>query len=237
MISETYIYLDHTPIAQALEKIEGIDPTPILHAALVSAILVGVALIINRSLKSGRVMPEEKTFTIPNLMEMAVGMLLDFMREFMGEHAKRFIPLIGTTAFFILFANLLGTIPGFDPPTSNLNTNIATALVIFFATHYVGIKTHGIKYLKHFMGPVIWLAPLIFFIELIGHFARVVSLSVRLFGNIFGDHVVLSIFIVMVPLFVPVVFMGLGIFIAVIQAFVFTLLSIIYISGALEEAH
>lgn len=236
-VTETFVYLEHTPIAHALEKIEGIDPTPIMHAALVSAVLVGTAILINRSFKSGRMMPEEKTFTIPNLMEMAVGGLLAFMSQFMGEHAKRFLPLIGTTAFFILFCNLIGVIPGFDPPTSNINTNAACALVIFVATHYAGFKAHGGRYLKHFMGPIIVLAPLIFAIEIIGHLARVVSLSVRLFGNMFGDHVVLGIFMWMVPFLVPVVFMGLGVFIALIQAFVFTLLSIIYISGALEEAH
>ncbi|MFV1956511.1 MAG: F0F1 ATP synthase subunit A, partial [bacterium] len=200
MAADPFIYLEHTPVAYALEKIEGIDPSPILHAALVSAILVGVALIINRSLKSGRVMPEEKTFTIPNLMDLAVGGLLNFMEQLMGPSARRFLPLIGTTAFFILFSNLLGIIPGFDPPTSNLNTTIAAALVIFFATHYVGFKTHGISYIKHFMGPVIWLAPLMFIVEIIGHLARVLSLSFRLFGNMFGDHLLLAIFLGLVPL-------------------------------------
>ncbi|MFV2082798.1 MAG: F0F1 ATP synthase subunit A, partial [bacterium] len=153
MALDTFIYLDHTPVAKALGKIDGIDPSPILHAALVSALLVGAAVLISRSLKGGRIMPEEKTFTIPNLMDIAVGGLLNFMEQLMGPSARRFLPLIGTTAFFILFSNLLGTIPGFDPPTSNLNTNIAAALVIFSATHYVGFKTHGISYLKHFMGP------------------------------------------------------------------------------------
>jgi F-type H+-transporting ATPase subunit a len=237
MAAQSFIYLDHTPVAHALEKIEGIDPSPILHAAVVSIILIVAAVLLNRSLRGGRVMPEEKTFTVPNMMDLAVGGLLNFMEELMGPSARRFLPLIGTTAFFILFSNLLGTIPGFDPPTSNLNTTIACALVIFSATHYVGFKTHGISYLKHFMGPVIWLAPLMFIVEIIGHLARVLSLSFRLFGNMFGDHLLLAIFVGLVPLMVPVVFMGLGLFIAFIQAFVFTLLSIIYITGALEEAH
>jgi len=237
MVAESFIYLEHTPIAHALEKIEGIDAAPVMHAALVSLLLIGAAILINRSLKSGRVMPEGRTFSIPNLLELGVKLLLDFMEQLMGENARRFLPLIGTTAFFILFSNLLGTIPGFEPPTSNLNTNIACALVIFLSTHYVGIKTHGASYIKHFMGPVLWLAPLMIIVELIGHFARIVSLSFRLFGNMFGDHLLLAIFVSLVPLFIPVIFMGLGIFVALIQAFVFTLLSIIYITGALEEAH
>lgn len=237
MLPEPFIFLEHTPIARALEKIEGLDADPIMHAALVSLILIGAALLISRSLKGNRVMPEGRTFSIPNLMELGVRMLLDFMEQLMGEQARRFLPLIGTTAFFILFSNLLGVIPGFDPPTSNLNTNLACALVIFLATHYVGIKTHGTSYIKHFMGPVLWLAPLMIIVEIIGHLARIVSLSFRLFGNMFGDHLLLAIFLGLVPLLIPVIFMGLGVFVALIQAFVFTLLSIIYITGALEEAH
>jgi F-type H+-transporting ATPase subunit a len=238
MAAEAFIILDHTPLYSALEKIEGIDPAPIIHAGLVSLFLVGLAVTVNRSYrKNQRVLPEEKTFTVTNFMEMAIGGLLNFMEQTMGDYAKRFLPLIGTTGIFILISNLLGTIPGFDPPTSNLNTTLACAIVIVVATHYVGIRTHGAKYIKHFLGPVLWLAPLMFVIEVIGHLARILSLSFRLFGNMFGDHMVLGIFMGLVPLLIPVAFMGLGVFVSVVQAFVFTLLSILYISGALEEAH
>jgi F-type H+-transporting ATPase subunit a len=130
-------------------------------------------------------------------------------------------------------------VPGFYPPTENINTNLACALVVFVYYNYHGIKEQGIKkYLQHMAGPVIWLMPLIFCIELVSHAVRPVSLSVRLLGNIVGDHMVLGMFSGMVPLFLPIVFMGLAIFISVMQAFVFTLLSIVYIQMAcVSEEH
>jgi len=155
----------------------------------------------------------------------------------MGEDAKRFLPLVGGTTFFVLFNNLLGLIPGFDGATANINTTLAPALVIFTATHIIGVRAHGASYIKHFLGPVWWLAPFMLIIELISHFARILSLSIRLFGNMMGDHKVLAVFLGLVALVVPAIFMGLGLFIALVQAFVFALLSILYISFALEEAH
>lgn len=237
MAAQSYIFLDHTPLHNALEKVEGLDPSPILHAGLVSLVLVGIGYAVSRSYRERRVQPTEKTFSIANIMELAVSGLVAFMESLMGEDAKRFAPLIGTTALFILFSNLMGSIPGFDSPTGNYNTTLACAIAVVAATHVIGVRTHGAKYIKHFLGPVWWLAWLIFPIELIGHLARVLSLSIRLFGNISGDHLVVATFMGMVALLVPVVFMGFGLFVAVVQTFVFTLLSIIYITGALEEAH
>ena len=145
--------------------------------------------------------------------------------------------MIATFALFILVSNLIGLVPGLYPPTANLNTNAALALTVFAMTHIVGIKEHGISYLKHFMGPVLALAPLIFIIEIIGHMARPLSLSLRLFGNMYGHEIVLMIFISLVPFLLPVPMMLMGVLVAFIQAFVFTLLAMIYMAGALEEAH
>jgi F-type H+-transporting ATPase subunit a len=248
MAGDTFIFLDKAPIHDIIDKpatVEmagglvnnGLEAAPILHAGLTAIILLTISFLISNRYKKDAKLPTDKTFSLANLMELAVGGLLNFMRQTMGEHAGKFIPLIGTTAIFILISNLMGTIPGFDPPTSNINTTLACAIVIFIATHYVGIRTHGASYIKHFLGPVWWLAPAMLIIELIGHFARVASLSVRLFGNMFGDHMVLAIFMGLVPLLIPVIFMGLGVFVSCVQALVFTLLSILYISGALEEAH
>jgi F-type H+-transporting ATPase subunit a len=153
----------------------------------------------------------------------------------MGPKAKRFIPLIGTLFLFILLSNLIGLVPGFASPTTNLNTNAACAVIVFSATHYYGIKENGLVYLKHFMGPIWWLAILMVPLELVGHLVRPVSLSLRLFGNMNGDHMVLQIFSDLVPFGVPVVFIVLGMFVSFIQALVFTLLSILYISGAVEH--
>jgi F-type H+-transporting ATPase subunit a len=133
----------------------------------------------------------------------------------------------------------LGLVPGFLPPTDNLNTTVACALVVFFATHYYGVRTYGIKYLKHFLGPVLWLAPLMIPIEIISHLARVLSLSMRLFGNIMADHMLLSLTLaapLILPLFLSPLSMVLGVFVSLIQTFIFILLSMIYISLAVEEA-
>jgi len=248
MAGDIFIFLDKTPIHDVLDKhptVElaggminnGLDASPILHAGLTAILLLVISFIVSKRYRKDSTLPTDKTFSLANLMELALGGLLNFMKQNMGEHAGKFLPLIGTTAIFILVSNLMGSIPGFDPPTSNLNTTLACAIVVVVATHYVGIRTHGASYIKHFLGPVWWLAPFMLVIELIGHFARILSLSVRLFGNMFGDHMVLAIFMGLVPLLIPVIFMGLGIFVALVQAFVFTLLSILYISGALEEAH
>jgi F-type H+-transporting ATPase subunit a len=172
-------------------------------------------------------------------IEVITEFFLKLTDDIMGPHGRPFLPLIGSLGFFILFSNLLGLVPGFLPPTDNLNTTVACALIVFFTTHYVGFKTHGLRYLKHFMGPVIWIAPLMFLIELVSHFARVVSLSMRLFGNIMADHMLLSMTLVapsLLVLLLPPLAMFLGLFVAVVQTFIFCVLSMVYISSALEEA-
>ncbi len=248
MSADTFIFLNHTPLHSAIEQpatIEkfggmvnnGLEASPIIHAGLASALLILIAILVNRSYRDQDFAPTARTFSVRNLMEMAVAGLLQFMESLMGSDAKRFLPLIGGTAFFVLFNNLMGSLPGFDSATANFNTTLACALVIFVATHVVGVRTHGAAYVKQFLGPVWWLSPLMLPIELIGHFARILSLSVRLYGNMMGDHKVLAIFLTLVALGVPVIFMGMGIFIALVQTFVFTLLSILYITFALEEAH
>jgi F-type H+-transporting ATPase subunit a len=173
-----------------------------------------------------------------NFFEIVVGGIEDFMVENIGEEGRWFFPLAGTIFLYIFVSNLIGIVPGLFPPTANINTTLSCALVVFVFTHFIGIKYHGVKYVKHFLGPVWWLAPLIFIIELIGHAARVLSLTFRLFGNMMGHEIVLSILFGLAGLFLaPLPIMGLGIFVAFVQAFVFFLLSIIYFSGAMEHAH
>jgi F-type H+-transporting ATPase subunit a len=156
----------------------------------------------------------------------------------MGWRGRRYLPLIGSLALFILGCNLLGLIPGFHSPTNNLNTTVACALVVFFSTHIIGIREQGaLRYLKHFVGPVWWLAPMMVPVEIIGQLARPVSLSVRLFGNIFGEDTVLLILLALVPLLIPLPMMVLAIFTSCVQAFVFVMLSMIYIAGAGEGGH
>ncbi|MCF6179112.1 MAG: F0F1 ATP synthase subunit A [Geopsychrobacter sp.] len=202
----------------------------VTYTWLVMAILIVVSFAATRSVS---LVPKG----VQNLMETIVSGVSNLLEETMGKEGKPFFPLIATFALFILVSNLVALIPGFAPPTANVNTNAALALTVFVMTHAVGIKKHGVAYLKHFMGPIWWLAPLIFVIEIIGHLARPLSLTLRLFGNMWGHEIVLMIFIALVPLIVPVPMMLMGVLVAFIQTFVFTLLAMIYIAGALEEAH
>jgi F-type H+-transporting ATPase subunit a len=172
-----------------------------------------------------------------NFMEVVIGGIENMIVETMGEHGRPFFPLVATLAIFILVSNLIGLVPGFFPPTANINTTAACAIVVFVMTHVVGVKEHGVGYIKHFMGPIIWLAPMIFFIEVIGHLSRVISLTLRLFGNMNGHELVLMIFFGLAPFLVPLPMMLMGVLVSFIQAFVFMLLAMIYIQGSLEHAH
>jgi F-type H+-transporting ATPase subunit a len=174
-----------------------------------------------------------------NFFEMVISTIENFQVGVMGEHGRFMFPLIATLFFFIFLSNVMGLIPGCYSPTASINTTLACALIVFFSTHIIGIKTHGFKYIKQFLGPFLPLAPLMLPIELIGHFSRLLSLSLRLFGNIMGEDLVLAILLLLAGKFlIPVVgMMALALFTSFIQAFVFALLSMIYIGAALEEAH
>ena len=172
-----------------------------------------------------------------NVMEVIIGGFDSLLTDTMGHEGRRFFPLIATLGLYILTSNLLGMIPGFESPTANLNTTVSLAIVVFVMTHAVGIKVHGLKYFKQFMGPVWWLTPLMMPIEIISHLSRPLSLSVRLFGNIMGEDIVLAVVLLLVPLLVPLPVFALMIFTSCIQTLVFMLLAMMYIAGAMEEAH
>ncbi len=172
-----------------------------------------------------------------NAIELAVKGVYDMCMNVMGKEGTPYFPLIFAIGLYVLFSNILGLIPGFSSPTANLNTTLAPALIVFVTYNFIGIKRHGVGYIKHFMGPILWLSPLMIVIEIIGHISRPVSLSVRLFGNMFGKEVLLMVLFMLVPFLVPLPIYFLGIFVAVLQTYVFMMLAMIYISGALEEAH
>ncbi len=213
----------------------------IFTAGIVVSFLIFAALLVARKLRrvEERLVPESKT-SLTNVFEVAVESLMGLMEGVIGHDAPKYFPLIAAIFIYIFLCNIMGLIPGFLPPTDNINTNLAISLTVFVYYNAMGIKAHGlVNYLKHFLGPVLWLGPLVAVIELIGHAVRPVSLSLRLFGNITGDHLVLGIFSDLVPLFVPVFFLAPGLFLSFIQAFVFRLLSTIYIglATAHEEGH
>jgi F-type H+-transporting ATPase subunit a len=170
---------------------------------------------------------------------MLTDTVFGLMEGVMGEkEARRYLPLIGTLFLFILFSNLLSLIPGFIPPTDTLKTNLGLAVLIFLLTHIFGVRAHGVKYFKHFLGPWLPLAPIMLPIEIISHIARPVSLAMRLLGNISADHAVVLAFFGVIPFLVPVPFLVMGVFVSVVQAVVFSLLSTVYIGSAIaHEEH
>ena len=206
-------------------------PHYVSYAFLASLILIGVALSIRGSLALA---PRG----LQNFVEVMVESLLKIAEENIGHHwGKYFFPLIGTIGLYILVCNFMGLIPGFTAPTSNINTTASMAVPVFLATHYYGIKVHGFKYIKHFLGPIVWLAPMMFVIEFIGHLVRPVTLSVRLFGNMIAKHMILFALGLLAPVIIPVAILGLGVLVSLIQAFVFVLLTSLYLAGSVEEAH
>jgi F-type H+-transporting ATPase subunit a len=211
-------------------------PPHVSNAIIVSVILLIIVVLGYRQLRrtEDKIVPEPK-ITFRNFVEMIVETLSNIIVDTMGPRGKEFVLIVGTLALFILFNNLSGLVPGFLPATDNVNTTFACSLTVFVMTHYYGFREHGIKYLKQFVGPFWWLAPLMVPIELIGHMARPLSLGLRLFGNITGDHLVTAIFFGLVPLLVPLPVMFLGLFVAFVQTFVFMLLSMAYFSGAISH--
>jgi F-type H+-transporting ATPase subunit a len=210
--------------------------THVLSVGLVLVFcLIGSLAFSSAVAKGGEaaIVPPRK-WNLRNLFEMFTDAVLGVAEGVMGEkNAREHLPLIGTLAFFIFFSNVLALIPGFIPPTATLKTNVALALTVFVLTHYYGVKKSGLAYFKHFLGPIIWLAPLMVLIEIVSHLARPLSLSLRLLGNIAADHKVVSAFFALVPLLVPVPFLILGTLVCIVQTMVFCLLSMVYIQGAI----
>lgn len=214
----------------------GLDTWPheakhVIYSWVVMLILLILGILGTRSMQ---LIPNKGQ----NVLEMVVGGIEDFMVEVVGEEGRWLFPVAATIFLYILFSNLLGLIPGFFPPTADINTPLSCALVVFFLTHAIGIKYHGIKYVKHFTGPVLALMPLFLILEIIGHLARVLSLSFRLFGNMSGHELVLAILFMLAGFaLAPLPIMALGVFVSLVQAFVFFLLSIMYFAGSMEHAH
>ena len=277
MASESHFtWLDIIPGFESFSKdfshlfgktfIYGEDVHYVSHIFLASFVVIGLT---GAAFWTGKRLRDPQKGLLPEtslnpriIMEIILGGVMNLMEGIMGkENAERFLPLLGSLALFILFSNLLGLIPGFLPPTDNLNTTIACAVTVFVMTHVVGFQSNGIAYLAHFTGPAwgMFIAPidttsnltlavgfgrklgafllgcLMVFVEIISHLIRPLSLSLRLMGNMVGDHKVLTIFLLLVPLFVPIPFYLLGLLVSVVQTVVFCLLSMVYISLSLEH--
>ena len=202
-------------------------------------LVVGIVFLIARSAtKRLQLVPNGSQ----NVMEAFVGGVVSMGTDTMGEtNARRYLPLIGSLAFIIFVSNMLGVIPGFEAPTSNINFTLSLALIVFVYYNYVGIKLNGfINYFKHFMGPMPVLAPLMFPIEIISHISRIISLSFRLFGSIRGDDMFLMVLLMLVPWLLPLPGFFLLTAFGFLQAFIFAILTYVYIAGSVmmaEEEH
>src|ERR1051326_452908 len=196
-------------------------------AGLVFVICLVFFPIVTRRLSRDNPGPLQQT------LELLIVGLRDMMHDIIGHGSERFLEMIAAFTVFIFISNMFGLFYFLQPPTANPNTTFALSISCFLYFNWQGIRAQGLlHYLKHFAGPVWWLAPLMFLIEMVGNFARMLSLSMRLFGNIFGEHTATGIFMGLVPIIVPWPMMALGIFGALLQTFVFIMLTMVYISGA-----
>ncbi|MBI2206731.1 MAG: F0F1 ATP synthase subunit A [Candidatus Rokubacteria bacterium] len=244
--------MEHPPIF----RLPGV-PDHVTYTWIIMIVLVAFAVAAARR-------RELVPVGLQNFGEVVLETFVGLVDELIGPDGRRFLPLVATLGIFILVGNLMGLIPGLMSPTASLNTTAACAIIVFLTYHWIGIRTQGAaNYLKHFMGPVLWLAPLMFPIEIIGHLARPLSLSLRLFGNMTGGHILLAAMFFLMGLdgllgwalsgsaggliiglpagilmfvFILGFLVPLKILVSIIQAFVFVLLTCLYIAGALEEA-
>jgi F-type H+-transporting ATPase subunit a len=197
-----------------------------------------VTLLLAIFIPVGLMLREEKPGRFQVVLEQLVGGLRGMIEGQVGHGAgDRYLAVIGAFTLFIFFSNVMGLFYFLQPPTANPNVTFGLAGISFVLYNLIGIRKHGFGYIKHFLGPIWWLAPLFFVVELVSHAARWLSLGLRLFGNMTGEHMVSGVFNTLVPLLVPLPIMGLGLFAAVIQTFIFIMLTTVYIAGAEAEEH
>jgi F-type H+-transporting ATPase subunit a len=222
------------------EAIPGLAAVP---PHLATALLVMVALLVF-ALRVRAQLAGAPDATVPdagisarNVAEVLTEMITGLAEGVVGHDAPKYVPLFGSLFLFILAANLVGLLPGFSPPTDNFNITFALGAVSFMAYNYYGVRTHGFAYLKQFMGPLLLLSPLMIIVEGFSHLFRPASLAIRLYGNMFADHLLLGIFTDLTKVVVPVLFYVLGTFVSLVQALVFTLLTMVYVGLAISHDH
>lgn len=224
-----FLWVDHIPGLSLL-------PGHIATSLLVSVALIFFAYMAKRQLAAADdVAVPDDSLTCRNMAELLTQGISDMAEGVLGDRAQKYVHLYGSFFLFILVANLSGLLPGFSPPTSDFNVTLALGVLSFVAYNFYAFQEQGLAYLKHFVGPIWWLGILMVPLELIDNFVRPFSLSLRLFGNMTGDHVVLEIFTDLTKVVIPVVFYALGAFVSLVQAFVFTLLSMVYVSLAVAH--
>ena len=208
-----------------------------LNNVLAMEVVVVAFLVLVFALIRAR-MSVEKPRGLQHLTELLHEFITNQSADIIGPHSERFTPLLSAFFLFILFGNLIGLIPGLESPTANPAVPLGCALVAFIYYNYHGVREQGpVGYARHFLGPVSWLSPLMLPIEIVGNLARVMSLTIRLFANMFAGDKVTLVFISLIPIGVPVIFLLLHTGVSFLQAYIFTLLVTIYLSGAVAHEH
>lgn len=234
----TRIFNDYLPsVGNAALHLVGkpTEPRPwadfVVMQIVVVAILVVIALILRSRLSVDN----------PGNLQHSFELFYEFIngqaKDQVGHEAGRYVAFFGTLFLFILFSNLIGIIPVFESPTKTASVTCGCAIATFLYYNLIGVQEHGFKYILHFMGPKWWLAPLMFPIEIISHLARPLSLTIRLYANMFAGEQVTLVFLDMTKLLVPVIFMGLHVFVGVVQAYIFMVLTMAYVGGSVAHEH
>jgi F-type H+-transporting ATPase subunit a len=225
---------------QIVLKTLGVDKmwVPTLGALFILSLLVVIGFRFRSALAAdgNDIVPSGK-FSLRFLIEGILSFVLGIAKDNCGSQYRSYFGFLAALFLFILLSNLTGLIPGFPPPTLSMDTNLAMGLFVFIVYNFAGVKEHGFSYIKHFAGPVIFIAPLFFCIELVSHASRPLSLSLRLVGNLYADHTLLGIFTGLSYIVFPALLVFFGLLVAIVQSFVFTLLSAIYISMAISHDH
>lgn len=217
----------------------GIQPTypdaPITNAVAMEFLVVFMLLAFFLAVRAR--LSVEKPGGLQHTVEALQELISEQANGVIGHGYERYLPYAITLWYFILLSNLLGLVPGFESPTASPAVPLGCALVTFVYYHFHGIRTHGPHYIKQFIGPVGALAPLLLLIEIISHFARILSLTVRLYANMFAGDMVTLAFFSLVPVLVPVAFLGLHLFVSLVQTFIFVMLTLVYLGMAVSEEH
>jgi len=217
--------------------VPGLEP----HTATAFLVMAGLLIFAFRAraqlaAASDPTIPDA-SLSARNAAEVVTEFIGNLGESIIGPGSEKYVPFFGSLFIFILASNLMGLVPGMTPPTDNFNVTLALGVVSFAVYNYYGIREHGAAYLKQFMGPLLLLAPLMIIVELFSHAFRPASLAIRLYGNMFADHLLLGIFTDLTKLVIPVVFYVLGTFVSLVQATVFTLLSMVYVGLAISHDH
>jgi F-type H+-transporting ATPase subunit a len=224
-----------TALLTALHVHPEYPQAPISNAVAMEVLVVGFLLIVFIMVRSS--LSVESPGGLQHMFEGINGFIEGQSRDVIGHHSERFTPFLVTLGLFILIANLFGVVPGLESPTASPVVPLGCAICAFVYYQLQGFRASGVGYLKHFLGPMWWLSPLMLPLEIISHLARLMSLTIRLYANMFAGDMVTLVFFSLIPLAVPVLFLGLHIGVALLQAYIFVLLTTVYLAGAVATEH